>query len=1066
MATEVPVTSSNHERRQNALADIQFASILDEDDLTPVESGDETELEQKLELEAVQSAIGVSIGQQQTHLISPKTPAAEKAAALEDVEGGGLFDGWEQHATAVIDARTRNRTPSDAEIDENRPAKPVEHEASYGSSPDEPLERLPSPWRAGPKTFQGRMNDHRASLRQHLSNGRRRASSSGSMAEAVRKYVPFSLPKAPKHLQFSLPSLSALSLDHERGKSTHGSITPAHQLEPTSAGSIPQQDGNSESASGRRRSSSSPQEAKTTPSPQGEVENDSLSTLVPRGTSRVSHDRPPPRLRRSNSEGSLLLLRSKSIASSLGDDSRFESVSEQVNSRLKAIKDSFQDSNFKLPSPHLPNFTFAHKDDVSRSRNGYATPRGRTTDDYPTRRSTLRPNPSATFPRNSSSVSLRAMRPFKDGSSETDTYPNFTKALENLEGDLVILGGYRGSILRSAEPPNRQLWVPIKVGLNLRKVDLEVPFDEGADERMKQTIIPDGMLTHIGPVDISKRLFKRLRASENFKNGRLRVHNYGYDWRLSPHFLSRQLQKFLESLPCNQDNVPREKKGAIVIAHSLGGLITRHAINQQPSLVSGVVYAGVPQNCVNILGPFRNGDDVLLSSRVLTAQVNFSIRTSYALLPLDGKCFFNKHTKEEYPVDFFDVNTWIEGRLSPCIAPPLPRPEPSRESSFTVSGVLSAMSQALPTFPGRKGSISRGSGEGSNGASDIAHNVAKKAQEGNAEMAGGGMEPQMMAGRRMSRSTYTTNDPNPATAVTIPRDEAIKYLTRVLAETKRFKEELAHEPKHTAANVYPPIALMYGKSTPTVFGAKVESREAIARADVYDELAFASGDGVVLARAAMVPEGYSVVRASIRLNGQDCDTMSGSPTLVFTPGAWHRPTCYIKVIKALQEQCGIKCISFSLPSTSGDPKATFKNDLDAARTAISSETTQGHDVVLVAHSYGGMVANSAIKGFAEPRLDDTHGRIVGLVLIASGFTLTGLSFMDPFLHIPPPSWRANRDTGFAEFVMPPRQLFYHDLLAEEAEEWVAQLKPQSLEALFKGGEHAKKLVAVRCWIEV
>ena len=884
MAAEAPFTPSSHERRQNALADIQSATILDDDDLTPVESGDETETEagQKLELEveAVQAAIGVSIGQQQTRLTSPKTPAAEKVAALEDVEGGGLFDGWEQHATAVMDARAGasaiasagTRIPSDPgadpDVDGGRPVH-VEQQASYDSvsSADEPLERLPSPWRAGPKTFQGRISDHRASLRQHLSNGRRRASSSGAMAEAMRKYVPFNLPKAPKHLQFSMPTLSALSLDRdrdrEREKSTPGTATPVQQLEAPSPASIPQQDGNSESALCRRRSSSSPQQIKTAPLPQGELKSDSVSALTSRGTPRVSHDRPPHRLRRSNSEGSLLLYRPKSIASSLGDDSRFESVSEQVNSRLKAIKDSFQDSNFKLPSPHLPNFNFALRDDVSRSRSGYATPRGRTIDDYPTSKSSLRPSPSATFPRNSSSVSLRAMRPFKDGSSEADTYPNFTKALEELEGDLVILGGYRGSILRSAEPPNRQLWVPIKVGLNLRKVDLEVPFDEGADERMAQTIIPDGMLTHIGPVDISKRLLKRLRASENAKNGKLRVHNYGYDWRLSPHFLSRQLLKFLESLPCNQANVPREKKGATVIAHSLGGLITRHAINQRPDLVSGVVYAGVPQNCVNILGPFRNGDDVLLSSRVLTAQVNFSIRTSYALLPLDGKCFFNKHTKEQYPVDFFDVNTWIEGRLSPCIAPPLPRPELPKESSFSVSGVLSAMSQALPTFPGRKGSMSRGNGDTSNSATDIAHNVAQKAAEGNAEAAGGGMEPQMMAGRRSSRSTYTTNDPNPATAVTIPRDEAIKYLTRVLAETKRFKEELAHEPKHTAANAYPPIALMYGKSTPTVFGAKVESREAIARADVYDELAFASGDGVVLAKAAMVPEGYSAVRGGV-----------------------------------------------------------------------------------------------------------------------------------------------------------------------------------------------------------
>lgn len=180
--------------------------------------------------------------------------------------------------------------------------------------------------------------------------------------------------------------------------------------------------------------------------------------------------------------------------------------------------------------------------------------------------------------------------------------------------------------------------------------------------------------------------------------------------------------------------------------------------------------------------------------------------------------------------------------------------------------------------------------------------------------------------------------------------------------------------------------------------------------------------------------------------------MSDLPTLVFTPGAWHRPTCYDKVMKALREQHQIRCTSFQLPSTVGDPMATFKDDLDAARVTIANETTEGHDVILVAHSYGGMVANSAIKYFTEPQV--AQGRVVGLVLIASGFTLTGLSFMDPFFHVPPPAWRVNKETGFAEIVTSPRELFYHDLTAEEADEWVSQLTPQSLKALFEGGEHS------------
>lgn len=77
--------------------------------------------------------------------------------------------------------------------------------------------------------------------------------------------------------------------------------------------------------------------------------------------------------------------------------------------------------------------------------------------------------------------------------------------------------------------------------------------------------------------------------------GKLRVWDYGYDWRLSPHLLSRKLIDFLRHLPSNQGLGDSQDRGATVIAHSLGGLITRHAVNQRPELFAGVVYAGTPQ---------------------------------------------------------------------------------------------------------------------------------------------------------------------------------------------------------------------------------------------------------------------------------------------------------------------------------------------------------------------------------------------------------------------------------------------------------------------------------------
>ena len=123
-------------------------------------------------------------------------------------------------------------------------------------------------------------------------------------------------------------------------------------------------------------------------------------------------------------------------------------------------------------------------------------------------------------------------------------------------------------------------------------------------------------------------------------------------------------------------------------------------------------------------------------------------------------------------------------------------------------------------------------------------------------------------------STSTTGDGNVdqddddtassvGTTVTIPREKAVEYLTRTLASVKKFKQDLAFNPAHGTSNKYPPVSVIYGKSTPTVFGAKVDGREGIKHADAYDELAFASGDGVVLARAAMVPQGYTTARGGV-----------------------------------------------------------------------------------------------------------------------------------------------------------------------------------------------------------
>ncbi|RYP41225.1 hypothetical protein DL769_011599 [Monosporascus sp. CRB-8-3] len=343
----------------------------------------------------------------------------------------------------------------------------------------------------------------------------------------------------------------------------------------------------------------------------------------------------------------------------------------------------------------------------------------------------------------------------------------------------------------------------------------------------------------------------RLRECENARTGKLRVWDYGYDWRLSPHLLSRKLNEYIEKLPSNQ-GTDVEGRGALVIAHSLGGLITRHAVNQRPELYSGVIFAGTPQRCINILGPIRNGDAVLFNEKVLTAQVNFSLRTSFVFLPEDGFCFINKTTGEEFPVDFYDPSQWVKYCWSPCIEPALP----ALGARGGALGSLRELSGRIPT-PLRA--------RGNSGASDTRPSQSPT------------RNPVVEAARRVEVANDRTLAPQMGTlpgggssgggqaqqqspAHAADRERNLAYLARTLAETKRFRAETAHRPEHTAANVYPPLAVIYGKDVPTVHAAHVASREAIACADAYDNLVFASGDGVVLAREAQLPPGYDVVR--------------------------------------------------------------------------------------------------------------------------------------------------------------------------------------------------------------
>ena len=791
------------------------------------------------EEEAVHAVVGPSMSRAQMHMMSPMTPAAEKAAVLAGLGGSGLFHGVPENMVEEQESVATTENTVQTSAHRNEPQTPT--------SPADQVD-LPSPWRASPKPFEKETNRSGQPI-----------GPMGMLADLnVKRYITnlnLPLPRTPLFKDFSVPSLASVFgsvREHSplrRGTrqkrastfSTRAGFPPydadesiRHGFSHTTTATSIFHNGRDVAEAHRGRQSSS--DARP-------LSAERQRSIIPNQSS--GHSQQHPMLHRSTSDQSLLLRRAGSTKSSLGDDGRWIAVHEQVNSRRKAIMDTLQDS--KLPRPSLPDLPLFN---LGAFRPDFFRPRASSEAKQLPARLAIEGNslsreinmnalPDSRVQQAAAEVN-GAQAPYK---VTNNMLSHLDCALEHLTGDIVVMGGYRGSVLRSAKPPNRQLWVPVKVGLNIRKVNLEVGLEPEDEENMEDSIIPSGMLSHIGPVDMGRRLLKRLRSCTNALEGRLRVHDYGYDWRLSPHLLSRKLIAFLEHLPSNAMDVPPEERGATVLAHSMGGLITRHAVNRRPELFAGVVYAGVPQHCVNILGPVRNGDDVLLSSKVLTAQVNFTMRSTYVLLPDNGQCFINKDTKEEYPVDFFDVEHWKQHAFSPCIAPIQPP-----ASSEQRKGLLGSLSDNLPSLPSLP-LPSRKSSPAPNEAKQFSTETTVH-----------------------KLSNLTDSDPSTARALdphfssvsnastTIPYTEAYKYLSRTLNQTIAFRSALHPFPALQQANHYPPFACLYATNTPTVSRARVTSREAIRCADAYDDLQFASGDGVCLAKAAQLPEGYMVAR--------------------------------------------------------------------------------------------------------------------------------------------------------------------------------------------------------------
>jgi pimeloyl-ACP methyl ester carboxylesterase len=150
--------------------------------------------------------------------------------------------------------------------------------------------------------------------------------------------------------------------------------------------------------------------------------------------------------------------------------------------------------------------------------------------------------------------------------------------------------------------------------------------------------------------------------------------------------------------------------------------------------------------------------------------------------------------------------------------------------------------------------------------------------------------------------------------------------------------------------------------------------------------------------------------------------------LLLVPGGFHGVWVWEKVIDRLAA-LGWPTHTVELPSVAakGQPRYGMHDDAAAVRRRLAAIDGP---VVLVAHSYGGVVATQAAAGLANV----THIVYLAAFQLDIGDSLLGV------VGEPPPWWIIEGDTLTAG---QPLETFYHDVSPDDATRAIDRLQPSS-----------------------
>lgn len=113
--------------------------------------------------------------------------------------------------------------------------------------------------------------------------------------------------------------------------------------------------------------------------------------------------------------------------------------------------------------------------------------------------------------------------------------------------------------------------------------------------------------------------------------------------------------------------------------------------------------------------------------------------------------------------------------------------------------------------------------------------------------------------------------------------------------------------------------------------------------------------------------------------------MATNPTFVLVPGNFLPPSYYASTAQLLESH-GFQTRLVTLPSTGSEsPLTSNEPDILAVRQVLEELSVSGKDIIVVAHSYGGIPTCEAVRGLGtqERRKLGQSGGVARLVLVAA-----------------------------------------------------------------------------------